>query len=201
MNHFGNLRGKNDYRDIKYIMQVGMNRFKPVYYFMYEFDYDPSELGNLMSCAMEGTDCNDHISRRIHDANGFTKQIMDDMLICDIEQNFYRGALRKFDGTPFTYYLFVSFKEYRSLIDKLQKKYKELGASVYLIGKKETLADKFIEWYSSLKIGYEYTNDDIRIAIGYEKNKRLVDFTRKNNKAKQILDRDRVSLGHYVKKE
>ena len=127
--------------------------------------------------------------------DGDTKKIMDRMLICDIEQNLYRGALRKFDGTPFTYYLFISKREYRALIHKLAEKYEKLGANIQLLNAAQTRSDMFYEFYDSLDVGALYTGGDIADAIGYDKSKRLRDFYKDYPDIQKILENDRVK-GH-----
>ncbi len=39
--HFGNIKGKNDYRDAKHILQIGVNRFPDDVYYLYYLQHHP----------------------------------------------------------------------------------------------------------------------------------------------------------------
>ncbi len=202
--HFGNIRGKNEFNGMHHIVQVGMNRYPPSNYFLYEIGSDPELHAELLSLSEDGKDTYGIIQDRINNLSGKTKEIMDRLLLCDIEQNMFRGIIRNSEEEPYTYYLFISANEYRRLIDVIYKRYHDQqGANVILPPLAEpSKREKFLRWHNSLNEGQPYGDDEIRGIIDVQKPKKLSDWYKDYPDIQAILANDRVKgrRGVYQKK-
>ena len=200
--HFGNIRGKNSFNGMHHIAQVGMYRYPPSIYFLFEANNDPELLAELCNLSEKGEDTYRIIQDRISDRKGKTKEIMDRFLLCDIEQNLFRGIIRSSEEEPYTYYLFISAYEYRNLIKALAKRYMPAGATVILPEVKISKHDIFMKWYNGLDVGMSYNNKEIQEIIQLPTGSKLKDWYNDYPDIKAILAKDRIECrrGVYEKK-
>lgn len=154
--HFGNIKGKNDFRKAKHILQVGLNRFPDEIYYLYFLAYHPEQIAQYenMNDAFNEFDAEDDtnpgithtvslmdsekivsqsesIKLQMTDYSGQTKAIMNNLLLAEIEQNLFRGIIRNSDSEEeFTFHLFVNTQAYRDLIRLMISRYGALGATI-----------------------------------------------------------------------
>lgn len=94
VNHFGNIKGSNEYREATDIVQVGVNRFT-------FFAYEDQTCFNRLSTSRP---------RKMVKVIGrnAAKKTMNRAILEDIEQNAFRSAIRNHDcKTPVTYTIFL----------------------------------------------------------------------------------------------
>ena len=199
--HFGNIRGKNKFNKYRHIVQSGMFRFPDSYYFIYEMDADVG-LNLDVDYTMRNEDNSQLIKERITSKSGITADVRNRLLLCDIEQNFYRGCIRNFESEPYTFILFCSTKEYKDLIDMMKDRYH--GASIIVYGDSpDEVSSKelFWNWYNALPVGTRYIDADIRMAVK-TKAIRLRDWYKDYKDIQRVLENDRVPGKRmvYVKK-
>lgn len=148
--HFGNIKGRNDFADLCHIAQVGMNRFPPAYYFMYLMHLDQVKFGKDRSWfsffkdlarfdLASGEKRNKHVStmaRQLGEESKLVYSIIFRFLIADIEQNLFRMKIRRNDcRDEVCYYLFIKTKVYRKLIVGLEDRFvKKHGAKIIEVG-------------------------------------------------------------------
>ena len=172
VNHFGNIKGSNDYRDINNICQVGLNRWSELIYLLYA-----NEIGMY-------NDSDKTITNRI-----FEKEVIDDIrcrtILADIEQNLYRCRIRNVHNKEeCTYTIICSsteksniFENYQPLIDMLKSRYEKLGAKVNIIDtpiefkllksktrktSNETSIQKFDKWLKYQFVGRVFKKSDVK---------------------------------------
>ena len=155
--HFGDINGRNDFRTVNNICQVGLNRMSELLYFLYA-----NEIKMF-------NDADKLFIKRIYD-----KQTIDDircrMILADIEQNIFRSKIRNNDNKEVcTYTLIFNTTEpnkfiddkYQPLVDMIKSRYEPLGAVVNVVdtpiefrlfradkrkAKAETTLQKFNKW-------------------------------------------------------
>lgn len=223
MNYFGNIKGKNDYRNANQIVQIGLFRWPDVCYFLYELDKDINLRFKLQAASysfLNGDNVPDQedpsqtISIEMKSRNTKTRETLRQLLLADIEQNMMRGSIRNANSKkPFTFYLVLSFGEYGDLIKELKKRY---GAKkVIPIEKTEeekrrkvmeravnedTVPQRFLKWHDTLSAGTLYTTKEIRENIGLKSSAKLKDYYKDNSAMEDILKNERISRGNYQKK-
>lgn len=114
--HFGDIKGTNNFRDCKNIIQIGINRYPPDYYLMTAcfVRLQPHKKGTV-------------IFSRKRAANN----VMYDSLLAELEQNIYRSAIRNHnEKTPVKYTILVNTHEYAELIKRIQDRYQPFGAKI-----------------------------------------------------------------------
>lgn len=186
-----------------------MNRLPQSSYFAYELKRDPQYHAQLYQEAAKSDMCmveiplNNLRDRRV----SFARQCMEDFLLMDFEQCFYRGIIRKHPEAKYTYILVLSQKEYASLISKLELRfgkgpdgYQANVQRVHNEGAKLSACELFLQWYKTLPIGKEYTTADIAKAMQLKPNQKPSDFYKANETVKSILKKDFVSRGYFRKK-
>ncbi len=193
--HFNHIRGKNIYNNLKHIIQLGVNRLPKSIYLLYELYFEVSKFGTNRS--FDGS--NDALSSLINSESSFTKFCLDSLLLCDIEQNLFRGVIRNDSVTPYTYHLFMSSHEYSKLILAIKCRYCSKGASVVVEYRKPTKEAMFFQWHDSLPDGTEYKPEDVLRAIKSPNLKRLADFYSKYQSAETVLKKERIKNGTYIK--
>ena len=157
--HLGDLKGRNDFRNVNNICQVGLNRMSELIYYLYA-----NEIGMY-------NDTDKSLVKRIYD-----KETIDNircrLILADIEQNLYRCKIRNNDNKEECVYtlLFSTIEptifdeKYEPLVDMIKSRYEPLGATVNVIDtpiefklfkanerktKEETTLQKFNKWRSN----------------------------------------------------
>lgn len=170
--HFGNIKGSNDYRDVTNICQVGLNRWSELIYMLYA-----NEIGQY-------NHPDKSFNHRIYD-----KETIDNircrLILADIEQNLFRCKIRNSDNTEkCTYTLICStsektgiFENYQPLVNMIKARYESSGATVNVIDtpmefkllkakerktEKETSVQKFSEWLQNQPEGRLFKRADIK---------------------------------------
>ena len=167
VNHFGNIKGSNHYRDITNICQVGLNRWSELIYVLYA-----NEIGR----------CNDldrSLIKRIYDTETIDR-IRCNLILADIEQNIYRCRIRNNDNKHKCNYMLMFntteksrlFKDYQPLVTMIKRRYKPLGATINVIDaptefkllkskerNQETNTKKILRWLSANKGNTFYINN------------------------------------------
>lgn len=164
-NHFGNIKGRNNYRNSTHFIQIGLNRYPDTLYFL--------EAGFLS--------CNDmnYENRKMIRVVSKNKiiDVMNRNILTDIEQNLYRSKIRNYDNQDEVIYtLLFNTQEYSSLVKIIQNRYQSYGATINIIDtplcfqtdkivnrktKNETIAQKVIRYIESLEVGTIFKRADI----------------------------------------
>ena len=184
--YFGNIRGKNSFRNCLAIFQVGFNRWEDVGYQLYDL-------------AHRYFDREDHlplIDEVVH-LSPFVRECIWREQLAELEQNIFRGTIRNaYETDEYHYYLFMPFLRNRDLLDAIERRFhSELGANIvyeqpiasrtfadYMAqygndSGEKTSAAKVIAYHESLPLGTAYTMNDIKAATGLT--------TRQLNKVKE----------------
>lgn len=134
--HFNNIKGLNSYASATNIAQIGLNRMPSAAYLTIDLAHDEAARTRLDETVT------------YEDAAQITQQISTEMeynirtavgyMLADIEQNFYRSAIRRSDNLqPVTYYLFFNHRTNQLLIDTIRERYTHLGAKISVVEKAE----------------------------------------------------------------
>lgn len=173
--HFGNIKGGNQYRNVNNICQVGMNRWSELAYSLYTSEIDQY---NHDYC-WKNVVCDDEEIRRLR-AN---------LLLSDMEQNMFRSKIRNRDNSEecvFTlmYNMFekdIVGNVHLTLLNAINNRYKPLEASINYIDSppefkelkammrntaKETAAQKFYKWVNNQTLGTKFKRRDIMQKCG-----------------------------------
>lgn len=137
--HFGGLKGKNSFRDVTDIVQVGLNRIPDEYYLM-------MAIQDIF---------NQYHPERAHygvaNINHMAQRMMLRSVLADIEQNIFRGTIRNMDNQKQqTYTLIYKCKsqadkdgiehnELAGLTEMIKERYEALGATVNIIDTPTTI--------------------------------------------------------------
>lgn len=117
--HFGNLRGFNDFQDCTNIAQIGWNRYPDSAY--RQIDYITS---------LAEYDYKHKTVVRLTGKDTYTP-VMYKALLTDFEQNLFRSKIRNVDcDEVVNYTVFCNTKLYRDLIDMIRDRYGKLGATI-----------------------------------------------------------------------
>ena len=164
VNHFGNIKGKNDYRDKTNIVQIGLNRYSDLAYIL-QASYNQLEKYN---------------GQKVTIAASYTKveNVMYNTILADLEQNLYRTKIRNVDNIDtVTYTIFFNTNQYSRLIELLKIRYGTYGATINVIDtplefklfkaderkkEKETSIQKFNKWLKSQPKGRVFRRADIK---------------------------------------
>lgn len=188
VNHFGNIKGSNQYREINNICQVGLNRWSELIYILYANEigvYNDSKQSVITT--HDKTNILTNLVKRVYD-----KVTIDDirckLILTDIEQNLYRCKIRNYGNTEAcTYTILCStdentiiFENYQPLVDAIKSRYEPLGATVNVIDtpmefkllkakerktESETSLQKFCEWLKYQSKGRMFRRADIKKEI------------------------------------
>ena len=172
--HFGNIKGSNDYRNEHLIVQIGLNRCESLYYETYALFSDPQRITHLRTMTR---DQSSEAIKLVTEEPKAIENLMNQMLLVDIEQNFYRSAIRQADCTQdVEYWIFFNSDQHRQLIEMMKHRYERLGARIMppeeLTGFKEfksltrktekpTTVQLYSEYLNSKPSGFEFTRGDI----------------------------------------
>lgn len=170
--HFGNIKGKNDYRDINHICQVGLNRWSELVYILYA-----NEIGIY-------NDSDNSVIKRIYDRETIDN-IRCKLILADLEQNIFRCKIRNYDNKENCTYTLMCciseetsiFENYQPLVNIIKARYEPLGARVNVINTpiefqllkaeqrktaNETSVQKFCKWLNSQPEGRTFKRIDIK---------------------------------------
>lgn len=205
--HFGNIKGKNDFGQSKHIMQIGVNRFPDeIYYLLYsahhpevvaQFEnandaYDYFDEYEILAGEQIVSQSN-KIEKQMSELTGQTRKIMNNMLLAEIEQNLFRGIIRNSDSEEdFTFHLFINTTAYEDLIKLMRDRYVGLGAQIneerlpiktavqkIMMRNEKTYLQLMIDWHDKqLKVGEEYTPKMIREALMMQGKKGVRQYER-----------------------
>ncbi len=122
--HFGNIKGFNDARTCDSIVQVGVNRYREVEYFLMG-DFSPDKMGYLKSLSPEkSVEEFDKIFKFHEKAVVSIRDTMTNAILTDIEQNLFRGAIRNMEYTGnYLYTMYFKARTYADLIEKMTERY------------------------------------------------------------------------------
>lgn len=136
--HFGHIKGRNDFANLCHIAQVGLNRFPPAYYFMYLLHIDrikPIDEPYSWYNMLRNLEKEDKITHRKHkkqvstlvdvlgNKSEMVYSIIFRFILADIEQNLFRMKIRRNDCTDdVCYYIFIKTRTYHKLIVELARR-------------------------------------------------------------------------------
>lgn len=149
VNHFGNIKGKNDYRNKANIIQIGLNRYSDLTYQL-QAGYNTLEKYKDKNVTIAAS-------------KSKSDNVMYNTILADVEQNLYRTKIRNADNTDIvTYTMLFNTNQYKFLIELLKARYGAYGATINVIDtplefrllkskerKQDTNAKKILEWLST----------------------------------------------------
>lgn len=219
--YFGNIKGSNDYKDVYQMAHVGMNRFPNLaYYYMYcgchMEEYD--KLAEMSE--EESLHFFDQLSKNHNkDYEDIITEVMLRCMLADFEQNIFRLAIRNFKNTEkVRVWVFCNTDDalYHELTKRIEKRYGPYGVKFTYEdapeelqiekvkdrkppeGKKQTNAQKIIEWREKLVPGTEYKVKDLLEGTGL--NDKQFQKVKKNNKViSDIFAKDKTEKKGYYK--
>ena len=157
VNHFGNIKGSNQYREINNICQVGLNRWSELVYMLYANEIEQFNHPDKS------------FNHRIYDKKNIDN-IRCSLLLEDFEQNLYRCKIRNTNNTEKCTYTLICnvterngiYENYQPLANMIKSRYEPLGATVNIIDtptlfrllktkerKQDTNAQRIIRWLES----------------------------------------------------
>jgi len=169
VNYFGNIKGRNEYRDANSIVQIGANRYP-------DYVYQLIALHNeLFSSAP--------VKRTLIVGKGWiekkTAKVRNRMILADIEQNLFRGAIRDINcKRNMVYSIYISAyegHEESQLIQMIRARFETLGVKIQVYEEPElkvmsrkgnTNVQKVLSWISSQPSGLVFKTKDILSATG-----------------------------------
>lgn len=167
VNHFGNIKGKNDYRNKTNIVQIGLNRY--------------SDLAYQLQAGYNILEKYDGKKATIAAGKSKIDNVMYNTILADIEQNLYRTKIRNADNADMvTYTILFNTNQYKHLVDLLKSRYGSYGATINVIdtpkeikgfnlinrnSKNKTAFQKFTEWHKTQTVSRLMKSKDIRNEI------------------------------------
>lgn len=181
-NHFGNIKGRNDYRKCAEIVQVGLNRFPELTYFL-RTEAEDISMEIIKSLSPEESI---QAFEKIFSFNKINNFLLEDTmmlsLLADIEQNLFRGVIRNIASQEeMRYTIFFDTDNYAYLVDLLKKRYGNKGATINVIPTpielqlskkknrnttKETSTQRFLKWYEIQQSGRIFKTSEMRKETG-----------------------------------
>lgn len=199
VNHFGNIKGKNDYRDKTNIVQIGLNRYSDLAYQL-QAGYNALEK---------------YQNQKVTIAAGKSKieNIMYNTILADVEQNLYRTKIRNANNTDMvTYSMLFNTNQYKHLIELLKARYGAYGATINIIdtpkeikgfnlinrkSKNKTAFQKFTEWHKMQTASRLMKSKDIRNEIDLTTDQ-FKDLMKNDIVKKAIIPADKKGY-YYIK--
>ncbi len=128
VNHFGNIKGSNEYNDVCVIAQFGLFQLPPVCYLQLYLNRHPEEYELVKS--MQPREAAVYL-HQLERENREYKEIVVRSILADIEQNFFRSGIRRADNEDaVAFYLFMNMETNQDLIRYMKSRYTPLGAIV-----------------------------------------------------------------------
>lgn len=159
--YFGNIKGKNKYRDYNNFVQIGLNRFSDLAYRLKTLHISLANTVSKNEVLMV-------VSKKAFEEKA--KQTMYHAIMSDIEQNIFRSKLRNPNcDEPIRYLMFFNTDEFKPMIELMQERYK--GANVFVAdtptsflmekiknrdSKKDSKAQRIIDWIYEQPKGREF---------------------------------------------
>ena len=173
--HFGNIKGRNNWGDHCLLAQVGLHRCDPLFYLTYDLYSHRERMDQLLEMPNEQSAAyiEDIAASKTDDTDTMYAMMLD-----DIEQNFFRSAIRRsteYDNIRVDYWIFCNTKHYGKLIEMAKRRYELLGAIVTphdtpsMIrvqnimarnAKEPTTAQKFAKWLAPFPSGHVFSRAD-----------------------------------------
>jgi len=187
--HFGNIKGGNAYRQLAHIAQIGLFARTPLEYLCQALALNPERLNEFRALAPD--DGNQWVRM-----NTVGQEWYDDVqtriVLADTEQNLFRGTIRDARCTEqYNYYVFCKKEVHSRVFDAMRARYPEvhmrwidapldIRLNKIRESRRDSVAKKFIAWYDALMPEMEFTMQDIQAALSikYEQIKEA----RKNNR-------------------
>lgn len=178
--HFGDIKGRNNYADAADIVQVGMNLYTQQDYLTLWLADHPETRDEILS--LPTAEMNEELDalRRSDEVIELQNRI----LLADLEQNMYRGAIRRrdFDGQA-TFYVLCDTNMHRQLIEMAKERYAKLDVKVVVVAEtptvvqrakrekrkakdpvKGTARQRFLVWYEACPPGVKLTKRKLLLA-------------------------------------
>lgn len=189
IDYFGNIKGKNEYRDCTNIIQVGLNRYPDLVYRI-------KTLHNTLANVDTKDRCVKVIGSKFADK---IKQTMYYSILTDIEQNLFRSKIRNADCDDSIHYT-IAFNtiEFDPLIEMMRERYK--GAKIVITGtptlflkeqiksratKDESRAQRIIDWIYEQPKGREFKITEMLNELGLSQQQ--FNDTKKHNNSLSII--------------
>lgn len=202
--HFGDIKGRNNYADAADIVQIGMNLYSQQDYLTLWLADHPETRDEILN--MPSAEMNETLEalRRSDEVIELQNRI----LLADLEQNMYRGAIRRrdFDGQA-TFYVLCDTNMHRQLIEMAKKRYSKLDVKVVVVAGtptdvqrskrdkrkakdpvKGTARQRFLTWYNECLPGVKLTKRKLLLAANLSESD-LKNLGKKNS-AGEYYDQD-----------
>lgn len=173
--HFGNIKGGNAYRQLAHIAQIGLFARTPLEYLCQALALNSERLNEFK--ALEPDDGNQWVR-----TNTVGQEWYDDIqtriVLADTEQNLFRGTIRDARCTEqYNYYVFCKKEAHGRVFDAMRARYPEapmqwidapldIRLNKIRESQRDSVAKRFLAWYDALPQGTEFTAEDIQAALG-----------------------------------
>lgn len=116
--HFGAIHGRNDFRDVNAIAQVGLFAYPLEIYTLYALKLDPQLASHLTE--LEPLEQSTEIGQLLNQQGSPVKDFMYGRLLTDTIQNLFRGTARNLLCEGYDYFIYYSRSVYPDLQARLQ---------------------------------------------------------------------------------
>lgn len=206
VNHFGNIKGTNFYRNENHICQVGLHRYSELIYMFYA-----NEIGQFNDTGDDSS-----IVNRIYDKETIDR-IRCRFILSDIEQNLYRCKIRNGNNTEKCTYTLIcnvdesnfTLENYHPLIDLIKSRYEKYGATVKVIEtplefkllktkerNQDTHAKQILSWLSEKGKGYVFNITDMRSQLNISADD-FKNIKSQNAGIKDLFSKMKIKRGIY----
>lgn len=206
VDHFGGIRGVNDYRELSHIAQLGLFNRSPLEYVCRTLAYYPEKLAELRELSL--ADGKAWLDRFVRESPEL-QDVQNRILLSDVEQNLFRGTIRNLlCREPYHYYIFCSRDKYEALFQMVAERYPDATVSwtddmlpfrLNKIrrrrGKDQSHAQKILIYIDSLPSRTEFTKEDICKQTGL--NDRQFNKAKENSPAIADLLAKLMITGRY----
>ena len=201
VDHFGAIKGKNEYSESNCIVQVGLNVYADKEYLVHALMRDDDTLQQFKGIG-DHTEADKYIHEYIEKERKKIESISTRIVLSDIEQNLFRSAIRVPDYTDgVMIYIFCDTVRYKPVIDLARQRYARYGAKIQVYkaivckvekkGKGSIMEARFMKYWDSLAAGQGYTRDDICNAMGCT-SRQFTELRNRSNAVREILQKDKI---------
>lgn len=169
--HFKNIAGRNEFRELSVIIQVGLNHFSPEKHILFHMATDPTFRDELLEKSHE--EQHKVIQHEGKTKTSLTWAFLYRVILADIEQNLFRGKIRNYDvlsdvlgqeagasRKEYHYVICYSFSYYPQLFQMLKDRFEPHNADVSI--REKDLAQVIREHFARLTSeGYEYKETNV----------------------------------------
>lgn len=186
--HFGNIKGGNAYRQLAHIAQIGLFARTPLEYLCQALALNPDRLNEFR--ALTPDDGNQWVRM-----NTVGQEWYDDVqtriVLADTEQNLFRGTIRDARCTEqYNYYVFCKKEAHGRVFDAMRARYPEvhmrwidapldIRLNKIRESRRDSVAKKFLTWYDALSMDTEFTMQEAQEALSIEHNQ--IKYARRDN--------------------